>query len=386
MAASIMSWMKPLDSNGKKVVLGQGEVLLWEEGVDKKDMVIAEKMGLLKGISSNFVSPSMFVDWSSLAGMHSLGNGNPKGLKAEGGVSKWQQFLRIFIEWAFRVTNTDPDEKLRNNDEVSLSLLKKKKTVQKKSNIVKKVVVGIDVRDSDEDFVSPKKKTFVKPKPKENLEKRIVGEEYRKKIKEETKKRMSTSKKNKRNEGGVDDNLHLGIALSVSEAIQNEKQREAKLEKVRKLEKRKNAAETKEITDRLVAFMQSDKDQFNFKPCLSSYERRIVHQVGESLGLESASVGEGNKRRVTVKKRDLIDEEWNVDDSAPCRLTTSRPSLNTSYSSNVTTAGGGTSSVFGGTTCISLSRPSNFPMAIWLDKHLSSLAHMFYFSPKQSSR
>ena len=38
-----MSLMKPR-WNGKKVFLGIGEVLLWEEGVDKKNTVIVEKM------------------------------------------------------------------------------------------------------------------------------------------------------------------------------------------------------------------------------------------------------------------------------------------------------------------------------------------------------
>ena len=52
-------------------------------------MVIAEKMGILKKISSNKMSPSMYIDWSSLTGVHSLGNGNPKGLKTEGGVLEW---------------------------------------------------------------------------------------------------------------------------------------------------------------------------------------------------------------------------------------------------------------------------------------------------------
>ena len=39
--------------------MGIGEVLLWEEGVDKKNTVIVEKMGTLKNITSNKVSPSM---------------------------------------------------------------------------------------------------------------------------------------------------------------------------------------------------------------------------------------------------------------------------------------------------------------------------------------
>ena len=60
-ASAIMQWFKkPL-----KLEYGRGNFVGWEAKVKKSDLVFSEKLGLLKSIKSDTVSPSMFMLWES---------------------------------------------------------------------------------------------------------------------------------------------------------------------------------------------------------------------------------------------------------------------------------------------------------------------------------
>ena len=322
-ASAVMQWLKPFDEKsgkGKKVNLGKGMFLGWEVVVDKKKMVISEKLGLLKKVTSSKVSPATFINWCDMSGMASLGNGNTKGLKKEAGLTTWIGFLRFLVEWSFRVLNLDPDEYVKDGvkaggrvELVERNLTKKVevgKGSQPKSNVVQQMS-GKDggADNSDDDFIPRKKQTFVKPKAK-TLKKRTGSEEDGSKAKEEARKRIKKAKLNKTN-GGVDDSLHLGLALSISEG-QAKLRKEQEEQKRKKNEQRKLASDKKEIRDRLVAFKESNKIEYIFQPHLSSFQRRLVHEIAKKLDLTSESTGEGNKRRVAVKKlqqRQDDDEE-----------------------------------------------------------------------------
>lgn len=58
-----------------------------------------------------------------------------------------------------------------------------------------------------------------------------------------------------------------------------------------------------ELESILVKFQQdSTSMEYTFPSTLSSYERRLVHEISEKLGLEHESKGEGISRHVVVKK------------------------------------------------------------------------------------
>ena len=317
-ASGIMQWMKPVDEkSGKKVNLGKGTFLGWEVGVDKKDLVISERLGLLKKVTSSVVSPATFINWVDMAGMPSLGNGNTKGLKKEAGLTVWIGFIRFLVEWSFRVLGLNPDEWVNEGAKVGVKKLdKEKKPVgtkktktsngsAKKENVVQLMArKGYTAYDSDEDFLPEKKKTFVKPVA---TKKRTGSEENATKAKEAARKRIKQAKQ-KKNDGGVDESLHLGIALSVSEEQEKQRRKQEEEQKRKKHEQRKLAADKKEIRDRLVAFKQSNKTEYKFQPHLSSFQRRLVHEIAKDLGLKSESNGEGSKRRVEVRKVELEQE------------------------------------------------------------------------------
>ena len=94
-ASAIMQWFKkPL-----KLEYGRGNFVGWEAQVKKSDLVFSEKLGLLKAIKSDTVSPSMFLLWESLAGLSNFSNGRVNGLLQESGLKAWSPFCKFVIEW-----------------------------------------------------------------------------------------------------------------------------------------------------------------------------------------------------------------------------------------------------------------------------------------------
>ncbi|XP_022249895.1 DNA-binding protein SMUBP-2-like isoform X2 [Limulus polyphemus] len=60
----------------------------------------------------------------------------------------------------------------------------------------------------------------------------------------------------------------------------------------------------KEITDTLEKFVTTDSEErYSFPSTLTAFERLIVHEVAESLGLLHLSVGEKAERHITVEKK-----------------------------------------------------------------------------------
>ncbi|XP_076339432.1 DNA-binding protein SMUBP-2-like isoform X2 [Tachypleus tridentatus] len=60
----------------------------------------------------------------------------------------------------------------------------------------------------------------------------------------------------------------------------------------------------KEITDTIKKFVTNDSEKsYSFPPTLTAFERLVVHEVAESLGLLHLSVGEKAERHITVEKK-----------------------------------------------------------------------------------
>jgi len=54
----------------------------------------------------------------------------------------------------------------------------------------------------------------------------------------------------------------------------------------------------------IVKFLESKDQHYNFSSELNSYERRLVHELGEKNKLEHESVGEGEDRHIMLKKKE----------------------------------------------------------------------------------
>ena len=95
-ASASMRWfLKPL-----KLEYGRGVFPGWDASVKKEEMVFSERLGLLKRMKSNRISPSMFIPWQKLEGVSSLANGNSNNLIPGCGITGWLPFLKLLIEWA----------------------------------------------------------------------------------------------------------------------------------------------------------------------------------------------------------------------------------------------------------------------------------------------
>jgi len=63
-----------------------------------------------------------------------------------------------------------------------------------------------------------------------------------------------------------------------------------------------------EFEMRILNFIKSKEQNLNFSPELNSYERRLVHELGEEHKLVHESVGEGRERHIKVTKPSVSDE------------------------------------------------------------------------------
>ena len=287
-ASAVMRWfMKPL-----KLEYGKGLFPGWDASVKKEEMVFSQRLGLLKMVKLDHISPSMFIPWQSLNGMSSLANGNANNLKPGCGITGWLPFLKLVVEWAVLVVRQKTVLSEQNDSETQ-----KRRTV----------VEHMTRKNSDDDFIPVPKKS------KQQLEANVRSKLPKASVQERNKK-MKTSKE----VGGVDDDLHLAIALSLSK-----KQEQIRIEKAAKdkemMENLVNVEETKKdqkirkgIRERLEAFRLSEKAEFRFGAQLTSFHRMLVHQVANQLGLLSKSEGDEPDRKVTVSKPELLDSDHDV--------------------------------------------------------------------------
>ena len=182
----------------------------------------------------------------------------------------WSPFCKFVIEWG-------------------VVIVKYKKALIEKSQakVPKKTVVEhVERRNSEADFVPDPKRSKKETFPKVTLP---------------TMKSVR-AKKARNHEEGADDQLHLALAMSISKQEQERLRRErvekesmAKVDETKKIQKEKQ-----QIRNVLEAFKASDKESYAFGPQLTAYHRLIVHMTSGELGLVAKSIGEGDKRRITV--------------------------------------------------------------------------------------
>ena len=124
------------------------------------------------------------------------------------------------------------------------------------------------------------------------------------------------AKKARNHEEGADDQLHLALAMSISKQEQERMRRErVEKESMAKVdETKKSQKEKKQIRNVLEAFKSSDKETYAFGPQLTAYHRLIVHLTSGELGLVAKSIGEGDKRRITVYKPVLDLSQYQDDE------------------------------------------------------------------------
>merc|ERR1719192_1307103 len=63
------------------------------------------------------------------------------------------------------------------------------------------------------------------------------------------------------------------------------------------------AERKKSVQGQIEAFVKSKTKELSFPPELSSFERMLVHEVAETMGLLHESQGEGAERRIVVRKK-----------------------------------------------------------------------------------
>ena len=280
-ASAVMRWfMKPL-----KLEYGKGVFPGWDASVKKEEMVFSQRLGLLKMVKLDHISPSMFIPWQSLNGVSSLANGNANNLKHGCGITGWLPFLKLLIEWAVLVVR---QKKVLS--QVSDSETQKRTVVEQMTR-----------KNSEDDFIP------VPKKPKQQSEVNVLSKL--------SKASVQDRKKAANEVGGVDDDLHLALALSLSK-----NQEQVRIEKAAKdsemLKSLVNVEETKKdqkirsgIKGRLEAFKLSERTEFRFGAQLTSFHRMLVHQEAKQLGLLSKSEGEAPDRKVTVSKPEVIESD-----------------------------------------------------------------------------
>ena len=198
----------------------------------------------------------------------------------------WSPFCKFVIEWGVVIVKY------------------KKALIEKSQAIVSKktVVEHVERRNSEADFVPDPKRSKKETFPKVTLP---------------TMKSVR-AKKARNHEEGADDQLHLALAMSISKQDQEqEKMRRERVEKesmAKVDETKKSQKERQQIRNVLEAFKASDKESYAFGPQLTAYHRLIVHMTSGELGLVAKSIGEGDKRRITVYQPVLDLSQYQDDD------------------------------------------------------------------------
>ena len=204
--------------------------------------------------------------------------------KWESGLKAWSPFCKFVIEWG-------------------VVIVEYKKAVIEKSQakVPKKTVVEhLQRRNSEADFVPDPKRS-----KKETLPKVILPN-----------MKSVRAKKARNHEEGADDQLHMALAMSISKQEQERMWRErVEKESMAKVdETKKSQKEKQQIRNVLEAFKASDKESYAKGPQLTAYHRLIVHMTSGELGLVAKSIGEGDKRRITVYKPVLDLSQYQDDE------------------------------------------------------------------------
>lgn len=100
----------------------------------------------------------------------------------------------------------------------------------------------------------------------------------------------------------------------VSQILGNERENAHLSFKKSITDEEKNAVED-EMQIKINNFLQSKNNSLSFPPTLSAYERRIVHELAEKVGVIHMSHGEGSERYIVLSKnqenQDINDENKN---------------------------------------------------------------------------
>jgi hypothetical protein len=153
--------------------------------------------------------------------------------------------------------------------------------------------------DSEIPVINPKESkgkaplTKAEGKGEKKTEKKVEKKEEKKAPKKVMEKKAAAVKK----------------AMDITELIAEDKKKESG--KVQ--EKKKQASWEDSLDDaqrklwqalegKLKAFVESDAKEIKFDSSLSSFERRVVHEISERMGLSHVSMGGGEQRFITVSK------------------------------------------------------------------------------------
>ena len=188
--------------------MGEAYFSGWFHKVDAALFVTT--MHLMPGMKiKKKISLNDLIDFKALKGIKGLSNGNYSAVKKQSKISGWLPFMKIFLEWSQIVTEGHIGKKTSDSSE-------------------------------DEDFI-PVKKAGSKHKAKPNEKKNEKPDEKKKEksvvVKKisEALKRKRPAKKTEKERGGVDDDLHLALALQIS-AMEEERRQENRINEDQNLE------------------------------------------------------------------------------------------------------------------------------------------------------
>ena len=188
--AKQLSWLlEPL-----KLKRGEGVFSGWNYEVDKARLIYSGAE--VAKLPSQTVSLSMLIDWVDMRHMTSLSRGNAKALKEGTGVTKWVPFCKVVCEIIFLMIEEEPSDWYQTE--------KEKKSVATKK-VVKSKKVENPFVDSDSDF-----EPFTQKTPPRLNKVKTLKERRKANVVSRLKKPELVR------EGGADDDLHLGLALSIS--------------------------------------------------------------------------------------------------------------------------------------------------------------------------
>ncbi len=74
-------------------------------------------------------------------------------------------------------------------------------------------------------------------------------------------------------------------------------------------QQRKDEAKRKDFASTIDDFLRSSETRFDFPATLNSHDRLVVHELAEERGLAHSSVGDGNERRIVLRKVGGKEEE-----------------------------------------------------------------------------
>ena len=83
----------------------------------------------------------------------------------------------------------------------------------------------------------------------------------------------------------------------------NQEGKSSKYAEKRVTSEEEKAERMKSVQDQIEAFVKSKTLELSFPPELSSFERMLVHEVAETMGLLHESQGKGAERRIVVRKK-----------------------------------------------------------------------------------